>query len=78
MILVTPLCLWLAGLHFFSFFAFAPLVDVGALRSGLPPLSVNGRGTQYPVSLEGALKEVSYTYTDVYAAGELKHDSLDD
>lgn len=34
-----------------------------------------GRGIQYPVALEGALKlkEVSYIHAEGYAAGELKH-----
>jgi glucosamine--fructose-6-phosphate aminotransferase (isomerizing) len=34
-----------------------------------------GRGPQYPVALEGALKlkEISYLHADGYAAGEMKH-----
>ncbi len=34
-----------------------------------------GRGTNYPVALEGALKlkELSYIHAEAYAAGELKH-----
>ena len=34
-----------------------------------------GRGTSYPLSLEGALKlkEISYIHAEAYAAGELKH-----
>ncbi len=34
-----------------------------------------GRGAQYPVALEGALKlkEISYIHAEGYAAGELKH-----
>src|SRR6202166_2427793 len=34
-----------------------------------------GRGTSYPLALEGALKlkEISYIHADGYAAGELKH-----
>ncbi len=34
-----------------------------------------GRGTMYPLALEGALKlkEISYIHADVYAAGEMKH-----
>ena len=34
-----------------------------------------GRGTSYPVALEGALKlkEISYLHAEGYAAGELKH-----
>ena len=34
-----------------------------------------GRGTEYPIALEGALKlkEISYIHAEGYAAGELKH-----
>jgi glucosamine--fructose-6-phosphate aminotransferase (isomerizing) len=34
-----------------------------------------GRGTAYPLALEGALKlkEISYIHAEGYAAGELKH-----
>jgi glucosamine--fructose-6-phosphate aminotransferase (isomerizing) len=34
-----------------------------------------GRGTGYPIALEGALKlkEISYIHAEGYAAGELKH-----
>jgi len=34
-----------------------------------------GRGTSYPIALEGALKlkELSYIHAEGYAAGELKH-----
>ncbi len=34
-----------------------------------------GRGTGYPIALEGALKlkEISYIHAEAYAAGELKH-----
>ncbi|MFN3075496.1 MAG: glutamine--fructose-6-phosphate transaminase (isomerizing) [Alphaproteobacteria bacterium] len=34
-----------------------------------------GRGTSYPISLEGALKlkEISYIHAEGYAAGEMKH-----
>jgi glucosamine--fructose-6-phosphate aminotransferase (isomerizing) len=34
-----------------------------------------GRGSQYPVALEGALKlkEISYIHAEGYAAGEMKH-----
>ncbi|MDX2424704.1 MAG: glutamine--fructose-6-phosphate transaminase (isomerizing) [Cycloclasticus sp.] len=37
-----------------------------------------GRGEQYPVALEGALKlkEVSYIHAEAYPAGELKHGPL--
>ena len=34
-----------------------------------------GRGTRYPIALEGALKlkEISYIHAEGYAAGEMKH-----
>ena len=34
-----------------------------------------GRGYQFPVALEGALKlkEISYIHAEAYPAGELKH-----
>lgn len=37
-----------------------------------------GRGTQYPVAMEGALKlkELSYIHAEAYPAGELKHGPL--
>ncbi|WP_445116906.1 glutamine--fructose-6-phosphate transaminase (isomerizing) [Acinetobacter sp. WZC-1] len=37
-----------------------------------------GRGTEYPIALEGALKlkEISYIHAEGYAAGELKHGPL--
>ena len=37
-----------------------------------------GRGTQYPIATEGALKlkEISYIHAEAYAAGELKHGPL--
>ncbi|VFP79696.1 glutamine--fructose-6-phosphate transaminase (isomerizing) [Candidatus Erwinia haradaeae] len=37
-----------------------------------------GRGEQYPIAMEGALKlkEISYTHAEAYAAGELKHGPL--
>ncbi|MGQ9660469.1 MAG: glutamine--fructose-6-phosphate transaminase (isomerizing) [Thermochromatium sp.] len=37
-----------------------------------------GRGAQYPIAMEGALKlkEVSYIHAEAYAAGELKHGPL--
>lgn len=51
----------------------------------LTPLFVNkehalflGRGCQYPIALEGALKlkEISYIHAEAYPAGELKHGPL--
>ena len=37
-----------------------------------------GRGDQYPIALEGALKlkEISYIHAEAYASGELKHGPL--
>ena len=37
-----------------------------------------GRGLQYPVAMEGALKlkEISYIHAEAYPAGELKHGPL--
>ena len=37
-----------------------------------------GRGAQFPVAMEGALKlkEISYTHAEAYPAGELKHGPL--
>lgn len=37
-----------------------------------------GRGTQYPLAMEGALKlkEISYIHAEAYPAGELKHGPL--
>ena len=34
-----------------------------------------GRGIQYPIAMEGALKlkEISYIHAEAYPAGELKH-----
>ena len=37
-----------------------------------------GRGSSYPIALEGALKlkELSYTHAEGYPAGEMKHGPL--
>ena len=37
-----------------------------------------GRGDQYPIAMEGALKlkEISYIHAEAYASGELKHGPL--
>jgi len=37
-----------------------------------------GRGEQYPIAMEGALKlkEISYIHAEAYASGELKHGPL--
>jgi glucosamine--fructose-6-phosphate aminotransferase (isomerizing) len=46
-------------------------IKIAACRNAL----FIGRGTNYPLALEGALKlkEVSYIHAEGYAAGELKH-----
>src|SRR5437773_7765637 len=43
--------------------------------SGYPNFMYIGRGINYPIALEGALKlkEISYLHAEGYAAGELKH-----
>jgi glucosamine--fructose-6-phosphate aminotransferase (isomerizing) len=43
-----------------------------------PDVLFIGRGINYPVALEGALKlkEIAYIHAEGYAAGELKHGSL--
>ena len=53
-----------------------PAVKLAAQRwSGARDCLVLGRGPQYPVALEGALKlkEISYIHAEGYAAGEMKH-----
>jgi glutamine---fructose-6-phosphate transaminase (isomerizing) len=52
--------------------------DIEALAHGLSKardVLYLGRGTSYPLALEGALKlkEISYIHAEGYAAGELKH-----
>ncbi len=46
----------------------------GAVASARDVLYL-GRGTDYPLALEGALKlkEISYIHAEGYAAGEMKH-----
>ncbi|NNH41722.1 glutamine--fructose-6-phosphate transaminase (isomerizing) [Rhizobium laguerreae] len=43
--------------------------------SGFPHVLYLGRGTSFPLAMEGALKlkEISYIHAEGYAAGELKH-----
>ncbi len=61
--------------------AAAVLADEGALRevAGLIAKARDvlylGRGTAYPIAMEGALKlkELSYIHAEGYAAGEMKH-----
>ncbi len=61
------------------------VLSMDAQIKALTPLFVNkehalflGRGVQYPIALEGALKlkEISYIHAEAYPAGELKHGPL--
>jgi glucosamine--fructose-6-phosphate aminotransferase (isomerizing) len=66
----------------------AKLDEVLALASSIEELAEDfadkhhalflGRGDQYPIAMEGALKlkEISYIHAEAYAAGELKHGPL--
>ena len=66
----------------------AKLDEVLALASSIEDLAEDfadknhalflGRGDQYPIAMEGALKlkEISYIHAEAYAAGELKHGPL--
>ena len=62
----------------------AVLNDADAIRevaekySGFDDMFVIGRGVEFPVAMEGALKikEISYVHAEAYAAGELKHGPL--
>lgn len=63
----------------------ARALTMDAEIEALTPLFVNkahalflGRGSQYPIALEGALKlkEISYIHAEAYPAGELKHGPL--
>ena len=51
------------------------LRDLAAELKDAPDVLFLGRGTSYPIALEGALKlkEVSYIHAEGYAAGEMKH-----
>ena len=62
----------IVGLYLDNLEAFQPIVSLLAQSSNV--LFV-GRGPNYPLALEGALKlkEVSYIHASAYAAGELKH-----
>jgi glutamine---fructose-6-phosphate transaminase (isomerizing) len=53
----------------------AQLVDIGQRYARARNAMFIGRGINFPVALEGALKlkEVSYIHAEGYAAGELKH-----
>ncbi|MFC5972273.1 glutamine--fructose-6-phosphate transaminase (isomerizing) [Halomarina salina] len=52
--------------------------DIARAYDGSDAYFFIGRGLQYPVSLEGALKfkEISYEHAEGFAAGELKHGPL--
>jgi glucosamine--fructose-6-phosphate aminotransferase (isomerizing) len=51
------------------------LKDVAAKYKDAKDFLYLGRGTNYPIALEGALKlkEISYIHAEGYAAGEMKH-----
>jgi glucosamine--fructose-6-phosphate aminotransferase (isomerizing) len=51
------------------------VVDVARRFSGRSDFLFLGRGIQYPIALEGALKlkEISYIHAEGYPAGEMKH-----
>jgi glucosamine--fructose-6-phosphate aminotransferase (isomerizing) len=51
------------------------IVKCAKFLSGYSTAFFVGRGINYPVALEGALKlkEISYIYAEGYAAGEIKH-----
>ncbi|GER05701.1 hypothetical protein JCM17843_00110 [Kordiimonadales bacterium JCM 17843] len=51
------------------------LRDIAADLANARDVLYLGRGTDYPIALEGALKlkEISYIHAEGYAAGELKH-----
>ena len=49
--------------------------DMAGAVAGARDVLYLGRGTDYPLALEGALKlkEISYIHAEGYAAGEMKH-----
>jgi len=53
----------------------APLIPLAQNLAGARDILYIGRGPDYPMALEGALKlkELSYIHAEGYAAGELKH-----
>ncbi len=55
--------------------AAAPLAAIAATMAEARDVLYLGRGTSYPIALEGALKlkEISYIHAEGYAAGEMKH-----
>jgi glucosamine--fructose-6-phosphate aminotransferase (isomerizing) len=54
------------------------IADIAERIADKPHALFLGRGPEYPIALEGALKlkEVSYIHAEGYAAGELKHGPL--
>ncbi|MCB1707714.1 MAG: SIS domain-containing protein, partial [Halioglobus sp.] len=55
--------------------------DIGRVSEAVTPKHhalFLGRGIQYPIAMEGALKlkEISYIHAEAYPAGELKHGPL--
>ena len=54
------------------------IASLASLFVNKSPALFLGRGVQYPVALEGALKlkEISYIHAEAYPAGELKHGPL--
>jgi glucosamine--fructose-6-phosphate aminotransferase (isomerizing) len=52
-----------------------PFIDIAQELSKATDVLYLGRGTSFPIALEGALKlkEISYIHAEGYAAGELKH-----
>jgi len=56
--------------------AYDPMIEaVAGAVAGARDVLYLGRGTDYPLALEGALKlkEISYIHAEGYAAGEMKH-----
>ena len=53
----------------------APIKEIAQKLTKASDVLYLGRGTAYPLALEGALKlkEISYIHAEAYAAGELKH-----
>jgi glucosamine--fructose-6-phosphate aminotransferase (isomerizing) len=53
----------------------APIRRIAALVAGARDVLYLGRGSCFPVAMEGALKlkEISYIHAEGYAAGEMKH-----
>lgn len=54
------------------------LIDIAHQLSGAQHMLYVGRGANYPLALEGALKlkEISYIHAEGFAAGELKHGAI--